>query len=202
MDIDPANKVRVKTTNPAVQPSNHSKVEPTYKSFPKDATNAYTRQHQTTGLDTPYQGPFRIADRPSRSTAKVEVGVYKSGEKRFEVRHVNDLKAAHPDSFAAPFHRPQLGRPAKTSANASGPAQTDQSPQQTRSSTTGREAKEVNKPAPSTDAEEADAETSKAGNSKSSPVIPSDLYDNLSPDVTNHFAPQDDPRPSGPVPGS
>ena len=44
---------------------------------------------------------------------RIEVGIYKSGEKRFEVRHLNDLKLAHPDSLAAPAHRSKLGRPSK-----------------------------------------------------------------------------------------
>ena len=42
---------------------------------------------------------------------QLEVGVYKDGTKRFELRHLNDLRLAHPDSMAAPAHRPKLGRP-------------------------------------------------------------------------------------------
>ena len=116
---DLAHKVKIKTTNPAVQPSSHAKPEAAVPPLPENVTHVYTREHQTTGLQTPYQGPFFIADRPSRSTVKIEVGVYKNGEKRYEVRHVNDLKPAHPDSFAAPFSRPQLGRPPGTSTPAS-----------------------------------------------------------------------------------
>ena len=41
------------------------------------------------------------------------VGSYKNGERRFEIRHLNDVKIAHPDSLAAPVERPKLGRPAK-----------------------------------------------------------------------------------------
>ena len=48
-----------------------------------------------------------------RSTVRIEVGHYKSGEKRYEIRHFNDLKIAHPDSLAAPAVRPALGRPSK-----------------------------------------------------------------------------------------
>ena len=50
----------------------------------------------------------------------MEVGQYKSGEKRYEIRHFNDLKLAHPESMAAPASRPTLGRPPK---NPSAPAE-------------------------------------------------------------------------------
>ena len=71
----------------------------------------YTRQHKKTGLQSPYEGPFKIHERLTRSTFKIEVGNYQSGEPRFEVRHINDLKLAHPDSMAAEAKRPKLGRP-------------------------------------------------------------------------------------------
>ena len=103
--------VRNKTNRSAVQSSNHSPPEKTYKEIPLDVTQVYVRQHQKTGLQTPFEGPFKIAERLSRSTFKIEVGLYKSGEKRYEVRHANDLKFAHPDSPAAPIHRSPLGRP-------------------------------------------------------------------------------------------
>ena len=41
----------------------------------------------------------------------------KDGTKRFEIRHVNDLKFPHPKSLAAPAVRPRLGRPAGTSSS-------------------------------------------------------------------------------------
>ena len=91
--------------------------------MPEEATHAYTRQHKTTGLQAPYEGPFRIESRPSRSTVRLEVGVYSSGEKRYEIRHLNDIKFAHPGSLAAPASRPKLGRP--TSAPASSSKSTD-----------------------------------------------------------------------------
>ena len=107
-------KIKIKTSNPAVQPSSHCQPEKSLPPLPDNVTHVYTRQHQTTGLQTPYEGPFRIASRPSRSTVQIEVGVYKSGEKRYETRHFNDLKIAHKDSLAAPAQRPKLGRPPMT----------------------------------------------------------------------------------------
>ena len=49
------------------------------------------------------------------NTSKIEVSSYKDGRKRYEYRHVNDLKQAHPKSMAAPAQRPKLGRPSKGS---------------------------------------------------------------------------------------
>ena len=108
-------QVRNDTLREPKQPSRHSKPEPTYPPIPAGATHAYTRQHQTTGLQTPYEGPFKIDSQVSRSVLKLEVGQYKDGRKRFEFRHINDLKFAHPKSMAAPAQRPKLGRPSATS---------------------------------------------------------------------------------------
>ena len=37
--------------------------------------------------------------------------MYNSGEKRYEIRHLNDLRLAHPESLTAEAVRPKLGRP-------------------------------------------------------------------------------------------
>ena len=109
--------VRLNTLQPAKQTSNHSPPEKPLTGIPPEVTHVYTRQHKTVGLQSPYEGPFRIAERLSRSTVKIEVGILKSGEKRYEVRHLNDLKICHPDSLAAPVQRPALGRPSNQVAS-------------------------------------------------------------------------------------
>ena len=119
------NEVRTNTIREAKQPSRHSRPEPSLPPIPEGATHAYTRQHQTTGLQTPYEGPFKIDSWVSRSVVKLEVGVYKDGRKRYEFRHANDIKIAHPKSLAAPAHRPKLGRPSKATASADRPNHTD-----------------------------------------------------------------------------
>ena len=116
--------VRNNTNKTAIQPSSHNKPEPKLSGLPLEVTHVYTRQHKAVGLQTPYEGPFAIVDRPSRSTVKLDVGQYKSGERRFEIRHLNDIKAAHPKSMAAPAQRPVLGRP-KTSGQSGGPGVTE-----------------------------------------------------------------------------
>ena len=80
--------------------------------IPDTATKAYIRQHKTTGLQAPYEGPFDIEGRLSRSTVKLHVGNLKDGTKRFEIHHINNLKFTHPESLASPIHRPSRGRPA------------------------------------------------------------------------------------------
>ena len=131
--------VRNNTLNSVVQPSHHTK--PTdLPGVPLGATHAYTRQHQTTGLQCPYQGPFKILEFPSKSTAKLLVGYFKSGEERHEIRHVNDLKFAHPKSLVSPAARPTLGRrPATVQTGVPSPTEAvppvPQTPTETSSST-------------------------------------------------------------------
>ena len=103
--------VRKKTDVEARQPSRHNPPERQFPPVPDNVTHVYTRQHQTTGLQAPYEGPFRVEEKVSRSVWKIEVGSYKDGRKRFEYRHLNDLKFAHPQSLAAPVERAKLGRP-------------------------------------------------------------------------------------------
>ena len=104
--------IKIKTAQPAVQPSRHNPPEKPLADIPANVTHAYTRQHKVTGLMTPFEGPFKIASRPSKSTVQLEVGVYSNGEKRYEIRHLNDLRLAHPESMTAEASRPKLGRPA------------------------------------------------------------------------------------------
>ena len=111
-------RVRNKTERPAIQTSRHIKQEQNFKPLPEDINFVYTKQHQTTGLQPSFEGPFRIAERLSRSTFKLEVGTFKDGTKRYEIRHANDLKFAHPKSLTAPAVRPTLGRPSSSSSDA------------------------------------------------------------------------------------
>ena len=110
-------QVRVNTNNPPVPTSNHRAPEPTLPPIPEGVSYVYTKQHNATGFQVPFEGPFKVDSWPSKSTVKIEVGLFKNGEKRFEIRHVNDLKLAHPESLAAPAVRPKLGRPAAVTSS-------------------------------------------------------------------------------------
>ena len=109
--------IKQKTDRQSVQPSRHSLPEPAFPHIPDTVTHVYTKQHQKTGLQAAFEGPFAVAERVSRSVWKIEVGEYKDGRKRYEYRHLNDLKFAHPKSLAAPAHRPKLGRPSTRSSS-------------------------------------------------------------------------------------
>ena len=88
---DLAKEVKIKTAGPAIQTSS----TPHSKPLPDNFTHVYVRQHKTTGLQAPFEGPFRVESRPSQSTVKIEVGFFKNGEPRYEIRHINDIKVAH-----------------------------------------------------------------------------------------------------------
>ena len=110
--------VRNSTNKSEMQPSRHNKPEPPLPGIPLDVTHVYTRQHKAQGLQVPYEGPFPIVERPSWSTVKIDVGAFKSGERRYEIQHRNDIKVAHPKSLAAPAQRPTLGRPPQVQTSA------------------------------------------------------------------------------------
>ena len=118
-------QVRLATNNKAIQTSRHNPPERPLTDIPEGVTHAYTRQHQTTGLQANFEGPFRIDSRVSKSVVKLEVGCYKDGTKRYELRHLNDIKLSHPESLASPVERPKLGRPPKPSTNLSGQSSTE-----------------------------------------------------------------------------
>ena len=119
-------KVRHSTDLGTKQPSRHNLPERPLPDIPLDVTHVYTRQHHQQGLQSNFEGPFRVVERTSRSVWKVEVGSYKDGTKRYEYRHLNDLKLAHPKSLAAPVERPKLGRPpTRTSAQVKSSEPTD-----------------------------------------------------------------------------
>ena len=109
-------KFMQKTNNnqpiPTAVPKQNIVPEPSNK-----ITHVYTKEHNTTGLQSPFSGPFRIVSRPSRSTVKICVGLTAKGEERHETRHWKDLKVAQMRSGAPEGQRPQRGRPRKDTEN-------------------------------------------------------------------------------------
>ena len=102
--------VKTKTDRKAVQTKINVENKPVQEP-PADVTHAYTLQHNTTGLDPSYRGPFEIVKRISRSTVRLKVGQYASGEMRTEDRHWGQLKAVKLPKTTIPDSRPKLGRP-------------------------------------------------------------------------------------------
>ena len=83
---------------------------------PLDVSHVYTRQHNTTGLEAPYKGPFPIVARPSRTQVKIRVGYSKNNKPRYELRNWRDLKIAHLRPDAEEASRPKRGRPSGSKA--------------------------------------------------------------------------------------
>ena len=100
------------------KPNHHRKVET--ESPPESITHVYTKQHNTTGLQAPFFGPFPIVSRPTRSTVKIRVGYHKDNSPRYEVRHWRDLKVGFRRPEAPEGQRPQLGRPPAKPTTTSG----------------------------------------------------------------------------------
>ena len=98
---------------PAVQPSAHNNTNKTLLNLSPETTHVYTKQHKALGLQPSFAGPFPLVEKLSRSTVKIKVGHKVNGEPIFEVRHLNDLKEASPDSHVSNASRAKKGRPTK-----------------------------------------------------------------------------------------
>ena len=111
------------------------------------------------------------------------MGQYKDGRKRYEYRHVNDVKAAHPDSMAAPMHRPTLGRPPTSTSKpqlkpptSPNPPNMVASPSPSNSKQTVTNARPVNYRATSTNVEsQHSSENNESGKFKPSSTPDADL---------------------------
>ena len=80
---------------------------------PENVTHVYTRQFDTRGLDSKYQGPFKVISRPSPTTVEIKVGQNKDNSNRTEIRHWSQCKEAHLRDDATEALRPKRGRPRK-----------------------------------------------------------------------------------------
>ena len=163
---------RRRNSKPAIQTSSHSKPEKPLPQIPSNITHVYTKQHKATGLQAPYSGPFFIEERLSNSTVKIKVGSNVKGEPIYEVRHLNDLKLANPNSNAAEATRPKRGRPAKL---VSEPSKENEEPYETLS---GR------KPHPDY--------------LKRGPIITKEIFDKWRPEYLG-LPPSSDPHPTTPA---
>ena len=113
---------------------------------PASVKYVYTKQHNTTGLQAPYVGPFPVISRPSRSTAKIRVGYFKNGVPKYEVRSWRDLKIGHLAPDAEEASRPTRGRP---------PTKTAQTLLSSKSEadTSSQDGVEINNPKPAAETE-------------------------------------------------
>ena len=68
-------------------------------------------------LCSKFEGPYRIHDRPSRSTLTVDLGKKKDGSLRLQTYHWSSAKVAHMRDGAEVAQRPKLGRPPKNTSS-------------------------------------------------------------------------------------
>ena len=111
----------------------------------EDVTHVYVKQHETRGLDPNYRGPFKVVNRPTRSTLEIRAGLNKEGVVRKEWRAWSDCKPAHMRKDAVAAERPKRGRPPKQAAEADTVVEPDQP---STSSTAPRSVRSTRNPAP------------------------------------------------------
>ena len=87
----------------------------------EDVTHVYVKVDKPESLCPKFEGPYKVLNRPSRSTVEVQVGVKKDGEPRTLILHWTSCKPAHLRDGASEGCRPMLGRRPK---NTSGPVNT------------------------------------------------------------------------------
>ena len=73
-------------------------------------SHVYVKKGKVTPLGPKFEGPFEIVERLGKSCVKLRVGVYSSGEDRFEVQHWSNLKPAAMTENEMPATRAKLGR--------------------------------------------------------------------------------------------
>ena len=108
--LNKINHAEAKQTTPVIQ---EEVPEP-----PESVTHVYTRQHNVTGLQPQFCGPFPVVSRPSRSQVKIRVGFDKQNQPRYEIRNWRDLKILENSDLPA-AERPKRGRPSKPSTTQS-----------------------------------------------------------------------------------
>ena len=107
--------LQLKENRVAVPTSTNPQVESAAPS--EQVTHVYTKQHNVKGLQPKWTGPFRVINRPTRSTLVIKVGVNKDLSDRIELRAWADVKPAYLKNDTVDATRPKLGRPPKPGAD-------------------------------------------------------------------------------------
>ena len=87
-------------------------VNPLDISFTDKATHVYVKVEDPGALCPRFEGPYKITDRPTRSTLQVRLGSFVDGSPRLQVYNWESCKIAHLRPGAQEAERPKLGRPA------------------------------------------------------------------------------------------
>ena len=83
-------------------------------------THVYTKQHNVKGLHPSWVGPFKVLNRPTRSSLEIKVGLNRDESDRTELRAWADVKPAHRREGVEEAARPKRGRPSKKADESSG----------------------------------------------------------------------------------
>ena len=95
-------------TRPAIQTS--ATVDPIDISYTKNVTHVYVKVDEPRGLNPRFEGPYRVIDRPSRSTVTVRVGSFADGNPRLLTYSWSHCKPAYLRDGAVEGSRPNIGR--------------------------------------------------------------------------------------------
>ena len=107
-------KLAARPPVPTSSPVTHNNIDHTLS-----ATHVYVKQANPLSLCPKFEGPFEIVSRPSRSTIKVKIGTFATGEPRLLTFHWSSCKVAHMRDGAVEGSRPKLGRPPKATSTSS-----------------------------------------------------------------------------------
>ena len=103
-------KVGTNAAQPPVPTAHHRiQEEANMPDFDK-VTHVYIKRGKTTPLGPRFDGPFQIMERLSNSCLKIKVGMYASGEPKYEMQHLSNCKAVALGSDITPAQRPLVGR--------------------------------------------------------------------------------------------
>ena len=93
---------------PAIQTS--ATVDPVDISYTNNVTHVYVKVDEPRGLNPRFEGPYKVIDRPSRTTVTVRVGSFADGNPRLLTFNWSQCKPAHLRQNAKECERPSLGR--------------------------------------------------------------------------------------------
>ena len=93
---------------PAIQTS--ATVDPVDISYTNNVTHVYVKVDEPRGLSPRFEGPYKVIDRPSRTTVTVRVGSFADGNPRLLTYNWSQCKPAHLRHDAKEGERPSLGR--------------------------------------------------------------------------------------------
>ena len=101
--------LRINAARPPVQTTHNRDIAVNYPDL-SNVTHVFVKRGKTVPLGPSFDGPFEIVERLGKACIKLKVGVFASGEDRFEVQHWHNVKPAVMGEHDSAAERPALGR--------------------------------------------------------------------------------------------